>query len=318
MNAQEPVVYAVTLQTSHAHTGMKTPLSGLFYQKVDGDTTWQLKGRPNNRAYSVDFHQATKGRHQAMATHTGIHQSWDGGETWKVTSGWQITEANSVVIDPKNPAILYCGTPYGFYKTTDDGKTWRHSVNGLNSLNDKFISRIVMDHSNNARLYCSTEGGVFKSEDAGTTWSRLGLKVGHVRVVAQHPVNPDILAVGTEEHGLYFSLDGGQVWERRDTGVLHNTFYEIAFDPQNPDVVYAGGFQTGVYKSTNGGKNWKKHHKGLDRLDIRSLVVVPSKPEIVYAGTLGGGVFRSTDGGQTWNYAGIHHGYVTTLRVEEH
>lgn len=315
--AQEPVVYSVTLSTAYGHTGMALPVSALFHKKAaSSDTTWSYRGRPNNRIYNVDFHRASKGKMIAMATHTGVHQSWDFGKTWKVTTDWRMTEVNSIAMNQEHPEIIYAGSPYGFYKTIDDGKEWKQFNNGLEGTDATFVSSIIIDHSDFNRILISTEDGVYISETAGESWVRAGLNVRNIRIIVQHPIDPKILMVGTEDNGLYISADGGKVWEKRDTGVVHATFYIIAFDPNNPETIYAGGFQTGVYKSIDGGKKWKHTFNGLGNLDIHGIAVVPGDSNVVYAGTMNAGIYKSVDGGISWEYAGVKNGQVVAIKIE--
>jgi len=312
--AQESKIYAVTLSTGYGHTGMAMPLSALFY-KTFADTGWQYLGRPNNRIFSFDFFKPANGKIIAMATHTGVHQSWDGGKSWKVTTGWQITEVNNVAFDPRNSDILYCSSPYGFYKTIDDGKTWKKYNTGLNSIDAQFVSSFIIDHSNPDVIYCTTEDVVYKSIDAGESWQKMGLRVRRIRYISQHPNEANILVVATENNGIYFSLDGGNVWEKRDTGVMHPTFYGITFDPTNPDIVYAVGFQTGIYKSVDGGKKWNHYFKGLSTLDFRTIAVDPNNGNRLIAGSIGKGIYQSNDGGESWRFIGIPDGYVGTVKI---
>ena len=312
--AQELKIYAVTLSTGYGHTGMAMPLSAMFY-KTFANTSWQYMGRPNNRIFSFDFYKPAKGKIIAMATHTGVHQSWDWGKSWKVTTGWRITEVNSVAFDPRNSDIIYCSSPYGFYKTVDDGKNWTKHNDGLNSIDAQFVSSFIIDRLNPDIIYCTTEDVVYKSTNAGESWQKMGLRERHIRFIAQHPQDPKILAVATENNGIYFSLDGGNIWENRDTGLKHSTFYGITFDPSNPDIVYAVGFQTGIYKSVDGGKKWNQYFKGLDNLDFRSIAVDPNNSNRVIAGSIGKGIYQSDDGGESWRFIGITDGYVGTVRI---
>jgi len=312
--AGEVVVYVTSLSTSYSSIGMRHTLSGLFLQSP-GDTAWSFSGRPNNRVYSMDAYLPAKGRIMALATHSGVHQSWDFGKTWKVTSDWRMTEVNNVCFDRNNPAIIYASSPYGFYKTVDDGKTWKQYNNGLNGTDASYISAVVLDCSEPNTIYISTEDGVYVSQNSGESWRRAGLEIRNIRTLVQHPQNPDIFMVGSESHGLYVSLDHGVHWEKRDTGVLHETFYCIAFAPSNPDIVFAGGFQTGVYKSVNGGKSWQQYFNGLGDLDIHAIAVDPQNHDRVYVGTIESGVYLSNDGGATWRFHGIDKGYIWSIKI---
>jgi photosystem II stability/assembly factor-like uncharacterized protein len=313
--SKQPTVYVSTLSTSFAHTGMDIPLSALFYQSTSLDSNWQYLGRPNNRIYQMDFHLSSQ--MMVMATHTGVHQSFDKGKTWKVTTDWRMTEVNWIVIDQHEPNKIYASSPYGFYKTTDGGKHWNKFNNGLESIDAQFVSSIVIDAANSKRLLISTEDGVYICENEGESWTRSSLSVRNIRVIVQHPHDPKIFAVGTDNNGIYFSVDGGRFWNKRDSGVLHNTFYTVTFDPNFPDTIYAGGFQTGVYKSIDGGENWKKFYQGLDNLDIHAIAAAPGNSNLIYAGTMGSGVYVSSDAGETWQYAGIKNGFVSAIKIIE-
>ena len=312
--AQEPTIYAVTLSTGYGHTGMAMPLSAMFY-KTFSDTAWQYWGRPNNRIFSFDFYEPAKGKIIALATHTGVHQSWDGGKTWKVTTDWRITEVNTVKFDPRNSDVIYCSSPYGFYRTTDGGKSWTKHNKGLKTIDAQFVSSFIIDSVDPDVIYCTTEDVIYKSTNAGESWQKMGLRVTRIRFIAQHPTDPKILAVTTENNGIYFSMDRGRVWEKRDTGVMHPTFYGINFDPSNPDIVYAVGFQTGIYKSVDGGKKWKHYFKGVGTLDFRTIAVDPNNSNRLVAGSIGKGIYQSDDGGESWRFIGIPDGYVGTVKI---
>jgi len=310
----ERVVYVTTLATSHTHVGQNHTLSGLFYQ-TPGDSTWGFMARPNNRVYSMDAYLPSGGRILAMATHTGVQQSWDGGKPWKPTSDWRMTEVSVIRFAADNPRKLYAASPYGFYKTTDDGCTWTAHNNGLDNPDAPFVTALVIDDSRPGRLLISTEAGLYESDDDGEHWHAGTLEVNHVRTLVQHPRNPEVWLAGTEDHGLYRSVNHGKNWQKCDSGILHATFYSIAFDPSHPDTLYAGGFQTGVYKSSDGGKTWKQFFSGLTSLDVHSLAVDPADSRCVYAGSTAQGVFLSQDGGLTWRNHGIAGGYVWTIKI---
>jgi len=312
--AGERVVYVTTLTTSYTHIGQDHTLSGLFYQ-IPGDSVWSFAGRPNNRVYAMDAYAPAKGQILAMASHNGVQQSWDGGKTWKVTSDWRMTEVSSIRFAPNQASKIYAASPYGFYKTSDDGRTWQQYNQGLENPDATFVSAIIMDYSRPQALFISTEDGVYQSLDDGEHWQRIGLEVRHVRTLVQHPQRPEVLFAGTEDHGIYRSENQGRHWQKCDTGILHNTFYSITFDPSHPDTLYAGGFQTGIYQSTDGGKTWKQFFAGLGALDIHSLAVDLENSDLIYAGSMGKGVYVSTDGGRSWQHHGIAGGHVWAVKI---
>ncbi|HNR68705.1 MAG TPA: hypothetical protein PKN24_11740 [bacterium] len=315
LQSGEATVYAVTLSTSYTHTGQNHTQSGLFYRSLS-DTVWHFSGRPNNRAYNVDRFAPANGRILGLATHNGVQMSWDGGKTWKVTSDWRMTEVNNIRFHPTDSSIVYATSPYGFYKSIDGGHSWTQHNLGLNNVDATFVSSLFLDSRNPDTIVISTEDGVYRSTDAGQKWQRLGLAVRNIRIVVQNPQKPELMFAGTEDNGIYASLNNGENWEKCDTGVMHNTFYALAFDPQQPTTLYAGGFQTGVYQSTDSGKTWKHHFRGLDDLDIHSLAVDPFNGRRIYAGTINSGVYLSEDSGKSWDFIGVDKGHVWGLTIK--
>jgi len=306
---QESTVYATVISTKLFIVGAANPQTGLFYQRPAEDTVWHRTGAKNIRANCVAAFPHAKGRVVYVASGNGLHKTTDGGQSWKITTGWEITEVLWVSVDSQNESNVYIGTAYGICKSTDGCATWRQTYSG-------FTSSVIVDHSNSSVLYCSTEDGVFKSSNAGETWSRLGLSVKRIRIIVQNPKSPEILFVGTENNGIYTSLNGGRTWTKVEAGIDHNTFYTITFDPNTPDVMYAGGYVTGVYKSIDGGKRWMRTSKGFSVESIHSIAVDPVNSKRVFAGTIGDGVYKSDDGGNSWRNVGLKSSQVWTVSIQ--
>ncbi len=311
-NAQKSTVYASVVSTKLFIVGAPNPQTGLFYQRPDDDTTWQHTGRNNIRAFGFDVLASSNGQILCIASGNGVHQSFDGGRTWKITTGWRITEVLSATINPYKQEVLYCTTPYGVFKSMDGGRSWHEKNKGLGAL---FTPALLIDPRNSDSLFCATEDGVYRSANAGESWQRTGLNVGGVRTLAQHPTDSNILFAGTEDHGIYATWNGGKYWEKMEAGIDHSTFYTIVFDPTNPQMMYAGGYVTGVYKSTDGGRSWRRANDGLTNLNVHSIAVDPTNGQRIYAATMFGGVFRSDNGGTSWRYAGLHGSQVWTIKV---
>jgi len=313
LEAQQSTVYASVLSTKLFVVGAANPETGLYMQQSSEDTVWHHLGPKTIREFGVAVHAPSRGQLICLASGNGVHRTTDGGKTWKITTGWQITEVLSVIIDHSDPNIMFCGTPYGVFRTLDEGSTWTECNNGIK---EKFTSSVIIDHTNPRVMYCGTEDGVYKSEDRGDSWKRTGLSVGGVRVVVQSPKDPNILVAGTDDFGIYITRNGGQYWERTEAGLDHQTFYAIVFDPSNPQVLYAGGYVTGIYKSTDGGTSWARKNTGLNILNIHSIAVDPTNSSRVFAGSMWGGVYRSDDSGNTWKQAGLNGSQVWQIIVE--
>lgn len=309
----ESTVYVSVVATKLFVVGAANPRTGIHFQHPSADTVWQHTGAVNIRAFGVAVQPGTDRKVLYIASGNGVHKSTDGGATWKITTGWNITEVQCVSPDPFDPGRVYCGTPYGVFRSTDGCRTWQEASAGLGS---RFISQVTASPLVKGQVYCATESGAYISTDGATTWKRMGLSVGGVRTLVQHPRNAAVFAAGTEDHGLYMSTDGGNVWTRREAGIDHLTFYAIAFDPTAPDTMYASGYVTGVYRSVDGGTTWKRVNDGLSVLSFKCLAVDPRDSRRVYAGAYWGGVYVTEDRGGHWRSIGPPDSQVWTISIQ--
>jgi hypothetical protein len=300
--SQKSTVYAAVVSTKVFVVGAANSPTGLFYQQTGSDTTWNHTGPVNIRDFAAAAYGPSNGKILYIGAGNGVHQTTDGGNHWKITTSWRTTEVLWVEPDPAHSDVVYCATPYGIFKTMDGCKSWQEMNKGLKAL---FTQCVIVDHANPATLYCATEDGAYASYNGGELWQRLGLSVGGVRVIAQHPKDPRVLFAGTEDFGIYVSRNGGAWWDRSEAGVEHPTFYTIVFDPIRPDIMYAGGYTTGIYKSVDGGRSWARKNAGLQHLNIHGIAVDPVNSDRVYLATIWGGVYRSDNGGELWHSAGL-------------
>jgi photosystem II stability/assembly factor-like uncharacterized protein len=233
----------------------------------------------------------------------GVWKTTNAGTTWTPVFDQQSTySVGTVVIDPKNPNVVWVGTG-----------------------------------ENNAQRAVAYGDGVYKSVDAGRTWQNVGLKESeHIGKILIDPRNSDIVYVAAQgplsvkggDRGLYKTTDGGRTWKKvLDAGTWAGVS-DVVLDPRNPDVLLAttwqrirrtygyvaGGPESGVWRSTDGGGTWRRSQTGMpaDELGRIGLAVSPVNPDVVYAmfeaGREGspaatggrGGFYRSRDAGTSW------------------
>jgi photosystem II stability/assembly factor-like uncharacterized protein len=272
------------------------PTVGLF-MSADGGATWSHLGW---RGYTRTFY-AEAGPDGAIwsACGNGVLRSTDGGTSWRITTGWQITEVLKIKVDPRKPGAAYAATAYGVFKTENGGETWEEQNKGFLK---PFVSDIVIDRQQPTSLLAASEDGVYLSITGGAGWRRAGIDGKGVRTIMQHPTIRNLFFAGTEDDGVFVSKDAGRTWNATNSGLLHLTVYCIACDRTNPDIIYAGTHGGGVYRSSDGGRTWSQKSEGLSNPVIHSLVVLPSNSSVLFAGTLNGGLFKSTDGGEHWSF----------------
>lgn len=306
---QETVYMAILNSRKHRLGALDNPTVGLFIS-TDAGATWQHRGWTG---YIRTFYtEAGIDGTIWSGCGNGVFRSTDGGKTWRITTGSEVTEVLRVKVSPSDPKTVFAATAYGVFKSTDRGNTWHQKNQGFGK---PFVGDLLIDRSNSERIFAATEDGIFLSSNGGNRWGVGGLEGKGIRFLVQDPKNAAKLFAGTEEDGFNRSEDGGRTWRASNTGLNHLTVYVIAIDPSNSSRIYLGTHGGGVYRSDDGGTTWAHSGKGLQNPDVHSLVVIPSNPVIVLAGTLNGGLYRSTDAGETWQFNSQEEAQVWGLSV---
>ncbi|MBN1261058.1 MAG: DNRLRE domain-containing protein [Anaerolineae bacterium] len=221
------------------------------------------------------------------------------------TAGGSAPQVTQVVIDPKNPNIVYAGTNQGVYRSSDGGETWFPGNGGLGGYGDLVISGLAIDPVDSNTLVIGTWGyGLLKSTDGGSNWSRLTDPLGSKMLDAAAEGAPPVIGGGPSllhQHDELPAPEGTPIsWQR--TAVRR-----VTINPQNRQEIFAcidDGY--GLYRSTNGGSSWAKITLGTG--SARSYTFAPSNNQIRYASfgtwTTSGGFYRTTNGGSSWTDVG--------------
>ncbi|HZS48854.1 MAG TPA: glycosyl hydrolase [Blastocatellia bacterium] len=257
----------------------------------------------------------------------GVYKSLDGGKTWKNIGLKDSQHIGAVIIDPRNPDIVFVaalGHIYGsneergVFRTTDGGRTWSKV---LYKDEKTGASDIVFDPHNSNILYASLwevyrtpyslnsggpGSGLYKSIDGGTTWKHLegnGLPdgiLGKIGVTVSAADSNRVYAlIEAKDGGLYRSDDSGDSWTKvnEDGRIRQRAWYfsHIFADTKSPDTVYA--LNTGMLRSTDGGRTFNL--LPAPHGDHHGLWIDPDNPQRLINGNDGGATI-STDGGKTW------------------
>ena len=85
------------------------------------------------------------------------------------------------------------------------------------------IVKVPGTNKDTAVLYAATSTGVFKSGNGGQTWKEPDSFTGdYITTLALHPASDgitDIIYTGTEDAGVWVSLDSGMSWDQHTTGM---------------------------------------------------------------------------------------------------
>lgn len=281
-----------------------------FFRRTPGDTTWTNLYQPSLLTFGMGIWQkgATLRRYLCMGN--GLHRSDDNGRSWRVLTDWHTEEVLSVALDPRDSSLIYISTPFGVFKSTDDGVHWTKKMQGMKKW---FVKRLLLDHSNPDILYAAGEDDLYRSTDRGEHWKPLHTGVSLIEAVVQLPSDSKRLLVGTEDDGVRVTMDGGQTW-MKGKGLPTTAFYGLCASSDN-HAVYAGGFKTGLWKSNDGGLSWNLLWQNSDIEAIFTIFVHPDNPLHLMVGTSGQGIYESLDGGKTWAYAGLRGCHVKQIEL---
>jgi photosystem II stability/assembly factor-like uncharacterized protein len=267
----------------------------------------------------------------SIAFGNGMYKSIDAGKTWQHIGLENTRQIGRVIVDPKNPKIVFVaalGHAYGpspergVYRSRDGGLTWQKvlfkndDVGAIDLAFDPASPQIVYATLWSVRrppwfIYAPANGpggGIFKSTDGGATWKETDQGIpteglGHIGIaVAPTNRNRVYAIVDAKEGGLFVSNDAGGNWTRvsKDNRVWGRGWYfcKVTVDPRNADTVYV--MNTSAYRSTDAGKTWTAIKGAPGGDDYHQLWIYPDDPKRMILGSDQGAIV-TVDGAETWS-----------------
>ena len=145
-----------------------------------------------------------------------------------------------------------------------------------------------------------------------------------ITTIAESPLTPEILWVGTDDGNVQVSRDAGESWSEVGSNIdaVNDTTYvsRVIASAAGEGVAYAtldahrdGDFAPYVFKTTDFGQTWTKITDGLTTENAGSVNVIvehPDTPNTLFLGTEHA-LFVSTNAGQQWTE--VTSGLPTTL-----
>jgi photosystem II stability/assembly factor-like uncharacterized protein len=256
-----------------------------IYKSTDGGQSWEHKGLKTSEHIGdiiVDptnsdiIWVAAYGPVWSNGSERGVYKSTDGGDTWTcVKEVSEYTGCNELVMDPRNPNVLYAafhqrqrkvftyiggGPESGLFKTTDGGETWKPLKGGLPGGD---VGRIGLDISpvNPNTLYAVVEagdnkGGIYRTDDAGASWSKQSGRYTSGNYYQELICDPlDIDRIYITDTYFQISDDGGKT--TRNLGELnkHIDNHALWIDPDNTNHLLVG-CDGGVYETWDLAGTW--------------------------------------------------------------
>jgi len=252
-----------------------------------------------------------------VACLSGVLRTLDGGNSWRLVTGWEETEPKSIAIDAKNSEIVYTGLPDGIVVSRDRGQTWARSERGLPE-RGKYTQVVQADRHKGGRVLIGCESGIYLSEDAAKNWRRVLATTDTVNDIQQSPHHPKVWIAVTQSAGALRSTDNGATWKPLPGVPSDKALYNVAFDAREPLRMVIASWTHGLLASEDGGKTWVPRNNGLPASGHVWRAAIDPDSRFVYVAIFGQGLYASSDFGRTWRAAGMEGASVQTFTFVPH
>jgi photosystem II stability/assembly factor-like uncharacterized protein len=323
------------LGTGEVNSSRSSYAGNGVYKSTDKGKTWTNTGLPETHHIGrVIIHPtnpntvwvAALGHLYTTNTERGVFKTTDGGKTWKKTLFVDDkTGAVDLIIDPKNPDILYAamwqrdrkawnfsgsGEGSGIYKSTNGGENWQLISGGKSGFpTGKNVGRIGLDISpqNPDIVYALLDNQEPRNEDKK---KEDGDKVNKklLRTISKE----DFLKLDDNKLNAYLKEND---FPKKHTAksikkqVKADELKPIALveylEDANADLFDSPPIGAELYRSDDGGKSWKKtHEKYIDNLFFTygyyfaKVRVSPLNTDEVYI--MGVPILKSDDAGKSF------------------
>jgi len=272
---------------------------------------------------------------------TAVMRSTDYGSTYNVTDVTSQFKANgngsdrqkgeTMIVDPANPSILYCGTRYnnGLFKSTNSGASWSKITTFPDSIGLKAsFSFVALDENSATTDGCKTiyvgmnkrYNNLFVSKDGGATWKSLTINtVGRPQRYAMTS-DGKFMYISYLSTQIGTSYLGGGVYKlnlatEAGTNITPSAgkgYSGIDVDLNNPLKVVCStynfwqnqqpwGWADAIYYSADGGTTWtEKTNKNVAIMDANGIPWINGKA-IHWVGCV---TFSPNKAGWVWAVSG--------------
>jgi len=280
-----------------------------IYRSDNGGTTWKNMGLKKSEHISeIIVHPdnsdvvwvAVQGPLWTSGEERGLYKTTNGGTSWKrVLGNDQWTGVTDIMIDPRNPQILYAATwdrhrtvaalmgggpGTALYRSDDGGENWTKLTEGLPESNMGKIG-ITISSQNPDVVYAAIEldrksGAVYRSSNRGASWTKMSDTVSGG--TGPHYYQ-ELYASPHEFDRLYLmnvrvltSGDGGKTFVQLKERDKHSDNHAIVFKKDDPNYIMLGT-DAGIYETFDNAETWR-YIKNLPLTQFYKVAVNNAEP----------------------------------------
>ncbi len=309
---EDTVVFSILVDSRNSHTLYAATWSlgqtpGGVFRSADAGKTWQRAGLAGETVRAI-AQSASNPEILIAGTLSGVFRSTNAGANWERISPEHhadLRNFDSIVIDPRDPRVVYAGTYHLAWKTNDGGREWVPIHAGM--AGDSDVMSLSLDPAAPEHVFASACSGIYHSENGGALWSKyrgIPNSAHRTHALRQDPRDPQTLYSVTTQ-GLWKSTNAGMVWNRITPADW--SISSLVIHPQNTDRLVIGVEGEGVFVSEDGGKNFRASNEGFSHRQITDLAYDREHPErmLVVLTNSATPALATQDGGRTWSRAGV-------------
>jgi photosystem II stability/assembly factor-like uncharacterized protein len=316
-------VFSIIVDPKNPSVVYASACSGIYKSETAGKEFKKVQGIPFSARRTRVLQQDPANSAVVYAgTTEGLWRTTNSGATWTRISPTNFV-VNDVMIDPRNPQMVYVATDRtGVMISHDGGLTFAASNRGFSH---RQVTTVVADKDDPNRLYAAMInnrefGGIFMSTNAGSSWTPLNGGLGARDIFSLDQSAAGALVAGTNQ-GLFTLERNGTMWKPisltlaekitsvpvrsrkkggpkttdRRSWVKGQISGRVAEVRARSSEWYAATSQ-GLYRSLDNGRSWT----GGPVLGHKDFVAVDAVNRTVLAASTDA-VVLSDDGGKTWS-----------------
>ena len=201
---EQYAVFAVEIDSFEPSTVYLGTAEGGFLKSTDYGKNWRVIKWFDDVITDIKVNPYDTRTVFVATLNKGVYKTNDKGGTWQLLEGLkafprETEEMQILVMDKKNPNVLYSGAKYGLLKSADGGQTWQ-KVNIIIPPNSVAVSAIALDPLMSLYLYYAAGNVVYRTQDNGQTWSVHPINSAQkVQALIIDPRDPKVVYAGMGE-----------------------------------------------------------------------------------------------------------------------